>query len=210
MPSWYFCEWFSESETWYIAQTDLQLRLLLSPPPRIWVCATTPLQFKQKPLTSKRNRENKQKAWLYSSQRGKKAMQIRITVKTWCFHWRGWSTSKLKCMLVRTFGRRVARPCGEQLGNVDPYFTVNTCCPVILMLVHVSKPMYANKMNTGMFLLVLFIIAKSSLHSQCLWRGDCLNIVPSIHKKKYYKTFKNNSAFLCISLHKMSKEEPVF
>lgn len=61
----------------------------------------------------------------------------------------------------------VARLCGEQLGNVDSYFTANTC-PVLLMFVRVSKPMYASKMNVRMRALVLFVVAKGSLHSQCL------------------------------------------
>lgn len=97
----------------------------------------------------------------------------------------------------------LVRLCGEQLGNMDLYFTANTC-PVILMLVRLSKPMYTSKMNTRMFALVLFEVAKGSLHSQYLSWEDYLNIVPRIHKKKYCKTFKNKSAFLRISLHKMS------
>lgn len=103
----------------------------------------------------------------------------------------------------------LVRLCGEQLGNVDSYFTENTC-PVILMLVRLSKPLYTSKMNTRMFTLVLFVVARGSLHSQYLSWEDYLNIVPRIHKKKYCKTFKNKSAFLRISLHKMSEGRTSF
>lgn len=92
--------------------------------------------------------------------------------------------------------------------HVDSYFMGNTC-PVILMLVRLSKPMYTSKMNTRMFVLVLFVVAKGSLHSQYLSWEDYLNIVPSIHKKKYYKTFKNKSDF-CVSVFiRCQKVEPV-
>lgn len=41
--------------------------------------------------------------------------------------------------------------CGEQCGNVDPYFKMPARSPDILMLAHVSKP--TNEM--GMFIIVL-------------------------------------------------------
>lgn len=88
------------------------------------------------------------------------------------------------------------RLCGEQRGNVDPYFKMPACSSNTLMLARVSKPTYVNILGNVCYSVVTVLMS--------ITRGLDKHIY-QVFVKKYYKALKNKSAPLCANLHKMSK-----
>lgn len=91
------------------------------------------------------------------------------------------------------------RLCGEQSGNVDPYFKMPACSPDILMLAHVSKPTYVN------------------IHGKVHYRvaAFLMSIMKGLNKRIYQVCIKNTIKALKINQYlsgpifiRYQKEEP--
>lgn len=91
------------------------------------------------------------------------------------------------------------RLCGEQRGNVDPYFKMPACSPNTLMLARVSKPTYVNILGNVRYSVVTVLMSFT--------RGLDKHIY-QVFIKNTIKPLKMNQ-HLCVPIFiRCQKEEP--